>query len=175
MGQEPTPADGPEPSATQQPAPPGDGKQEPKVFDETYVKQLRSEAAGHRKEASELRDRLQALEDRDKSDTEKAIQERDRLKSEVDPLKAETQRLRVALAKGLPADLIDRLKGGTQEEMEADAEFLMERFKAAQPEPQVPDFNGGARPPVTPPGSPEDEHQQFISGLLSGRAPTQTH
>lgn len=125
--------------------------------------------------AAEAEARAQEFEDRDKSESEKLIGERDRLKSEIDPLKSENLRLRIAIEKNLPADLVDRLQGGSEEELVADADKLLELFKPGATEPQpehVPSFDGGARPDVTPPASPEQAHQSLIGALLSGREPT---
>jgi len=53
------------------------------------------------------------------------IKERDDAKSGT---AAETLRLRIALRKGLDEDWADRLRGGTEEELEADAEKLLKSF-----------------------------------------------
>jgi hypothetical protein len=59
---------------------------------------------------------------------------------------AENLRLRVALDKNVPADLVDRLRGETQAELEADAEQLMARIQPPQQQPPpAPDLGGGAR------------------------------
>jgi hypothetical protein len=168
MGQEPNPAEGQEPEATPSAAPKG----APKTYDEDYVKGLRSEAAANRKAAAELRERLEAIEARDMSESEKLQRERDSLKSEVDPLKSEGLRLRVALDKKLPADLIDRLRGDNEEDLAADADKLLELFgqtPAATPL-EVPSFDGGARSEVTPPADPEQQHQDLLVRALTGQS-----
>ncbi|MBA2504818.1 MAG: DUF4355 domain-containing protein [Thermoleophilaceae bacterium] len=83
--------------------------------------------------------RLAELEESKKSDVEKLASERDRLQGEMDRAAAENLRLRVATSKGLPADLVDRLRGSTQEEMEADADQLLELVKP------TPSLDGGTR------------------------------
>jgi hypothetical protein len=45
----------------------------------------------------------------------------------------EVLRLRVALAEGIPADLADRLRGDTEEEIKADAEILKAMVKPTNP------------------------------------------
>lgn len=45
-------------------------------------------------------------------------------------------RLRVATTKGLPAELIDRLQGGTEEELAADADKLLALIKPAEQQQQ---------------------------------------
>lgn len=59
---------------------------------------------------------------------------------ERDTFAAENLRLRVALDKRLPGELIDRLKGATKEELEADADKLMSYLH-----PSGGGFDGGAR------------------------------
>lgn len=49
--------------------------QEPKTFDEAYVKQLRQEAAGHRKRATDAEAELQKIKDAQLSETERAKKE----------------------------------------------------------------------------------------------------
>jgi hypothetical protein len=71
QGQEPedvTPT--PEPAPQDEPA-----KPEPKVFDEDYVKQLRSEAAKHRSEAKKAAEELEKLRRAAMSEQERAIAE----------------------------------------------------------------------------------------------------
>lgn len=172
MGQEPTPEGGQEPQSTATEAP--ETGKESKTYDAEYVKGLRREAAGYRTKLTTLEAEVEELKARDMSEAEKLQKERDTLKSEVDPLKGENLRLRVALQKNLPADLVDRLRGSNEEELNADADKLLELFQGQQPtpteEPVVPSFDGGARPEVTlPPASPEEAHQDFLKEIL-GRA-----
>ena len=172
MGQEPTaPASGQEPQAPETPAPSGDGKQEPKQFDESYVKELRGEAAGHRKKVVELSERLEELEARDQSETEKATGRADKAEKRASDAEAKLLRLEVALEKNVPADLIDFLAGSTREEVEQKADALLKHVAQPNDDTPPPDFGGGARPPVTPPASPEEQHKQLLAGLLTGRTP----
>lgn len=85
----------------------------------------REAARKARKDADAMAARVKEFEDRDKSEQERMAEERDALKSELSPLKAENLRLRVAMEKNLPAELIDRLKGEDREALEADAEELL--------------------------------------------------
>jgi hypothetical protein len=77
------------------------------------------------KEAAALATKIKEYEDRDKTEQEKLADENDALKAKVSPLELENLRLRVALEKGLPTELIDRLKGADHEEMAADADKLL--------------------------------------------------
>jgi hypothetical protein len=62
------------PPAGNPPSDPPKG-QEPKVFDEDYVKNLRDESAGYRKRAREAEGELQKLKDAQLSETERAKKE----------------------------------------------------------------------------------------------------
>lgn len=116
-------------------------------------------------------EKLDELEESQRSETERLIKERDGLKEKLSPLETENLRLRVALDKKLPAPLIDRLQGGSKEEMETDADELLKLVGTGESE-QTTDFEGGAR--TTPPvqKKPEDAHNEFLQALLEGKEPT---
>lgn len=73
---------------------------------------------------------------------------------EVSSLKAENMRLKVALSTGLDADLADRLRGDTEDELLEDAQKLLDRFypenKKPEPRQPKPAPRGGARPGAEP-------------------------
>jgi hypothetical protein len=118
--------------------------------------------------------KLDEIETANQTELQKLTTRLDRLKGELDPLKGENLRLRVAMDKKLPAELVDRLRGGTEDELKADADKLLELVKpATEPPPNATDFDGGVRPPVTPPASAEDAHQEFVKALL--RRPTRSN
>lgn len=54
-------------------------------------------------------------------------------------------RARVALSKGLSADLADRLRGSTEDELAEDADRLLELVKPAGPQRPFGDVAQGAR------------------------------
>jgi len=89
------------------------------------------------------------LADSQKTDLDRVSGERDSLKTRVGELEPENLRLRVSHKKGLPHELVDRLQGKDEAEMEADADRLLGLFK-----PPADDYDGGARPPA---GGPEPE------------------
>lgn len=89
-------------------------------------------------------DRLTEIESAAQTDLERVTGERDELKNKLTPLEQENLRLRVAASKRLPSELVDRLKGGTKEEMEADADALLQLVGGSNP----PDFGGGPRQPA---------------------------
>ncbi len=148
MADDPTPQETPEQPETGEPEAP---KQDVPPEVKTALRKAN-------KEAETLRLRLKEFEDRDKSETERLSGERDNLKGENGSLAQENLRLRVAIEKELPAELIDRLKGESKEEMEADADQLLELVKAPA---KREGFDGGARPPADPkvePGLPRLAH-----------------
>ncbi len=74
---------------------------------------------------------------------EQLFKERD---AELSKERLTNARLRVATTKGLPAELVDRLQGATEEELAADAEKLLSLIKPVeQPRqtPGVPPSRGG--------------------------------
>lgn len=87
--------------------------------------------------------KLAELEASQQTTAEKLQNERDAAKRDAEKAAAENLRFRVALEKNLPAELIDRLQGGTKEEMAADADKLLELVSP------TPGLDGGARPPAT--------------------------
>lgn len=95
---------------------------EPKMFDESYVKQLRDEAAGYRV-------KLKEIEDRDKSEAQKQQEALEQAQKELADLTIAKTRAEVAAAKGVPVGL---LVGGTKEELEAAADALIEYRAAGQ-------------------------------------------
>lgn len=142
MGQEPGSDPGQEPTKTepgQEPAP----KTEPKTFDEAYVTKLRQEAAEARRASKDFEAKVQQFEERDKSEADKAADRAKQLEDKATKAESEVLRLRVALSKKVPAELIDRLRGDTQEALEADADELLKLVT-----PDATGFDGGARTPA---------------------------
>ena len=103
----------------------------------------RRNARAATKERDALAARLKEYEDRDKTEADKMA---DRLAAaEQRATAAETARLRqqVALDKGLPAELVGRLRGDTEAELEADADDLLAVFNVAKK--RAPGVPAGAR------------------------------
>ncbi len=113
-----------------------------------------------RAEASEkaLAAKVKKFEDRDKTDQERTSEELSSIRSDLADATAKNRRLKVALDKKLPAELIDRLKGDTLEELEADAETLLGLVKPAS----VTDFDQGGR--ITPREPSLDEQIKAAEG-----------
>lgn len=79
------------------------------------------------------------LQEANKSDLEKVTGERDTFKTNAEKAASENLRLRVAIDKQLPSELVDRLRGSTKEELEADADQLLQLVKPTSPT----SFDGG--------------------------------
>lgn len=103
------------------------------------------------KEAETLRLKLKELEDRDKSDTDKLQDRVTVAEKRAEEAEARALRLEVAAEKGLTLTQAKRLVGSTKEELEADAEELLESFGGAAG--GNPD-NGGRKPPT---GKPKEK------------------
>ncbi|MPZ13766.1 MAG: hypothetical protein GEU73_04980 [Chloroflexi bacterium] len=96
------------------------------------IAKANSEAANLRKrlkEAEAAEGRLKEIEDAKKSDLEKAAEKTKSLEDKATKAETDLLRLRVALRKGLTETQAKRLIGSTEEELEADADELLESFK----------------------------------------------
>jgi len=125
------------------------------------------EEAGRRKKLEELEkaelERLQAS----KTELEKAQERATRAEADKKSLELSLLRRDVAQKVGLPAALVDRLKGETLEELEADANALMESLPKADPAKKPnPNIN-----PTNPAGASQAEtvaQQKARLGLTRG-------
>jgi hypothetical protein len=101
------------------------------------------------KENAAAASRLSEIEAASLSETERATRRIAELEAELTKTQSAATRRSVALAKGLPAELVDRLQGETQEEIEADADELLAVFMARSapvtPGTPRPDPSQGAR------------------------------
>ena len=100
------------------------------------------------KEAETLRLRLQEFEDRDKTEAQKLADRAEAAEKRAVELETKAMRLEVASEKGLTPAQAKRLVGTTREELEADADELLETFKPAQTEATeqvVPSLDLGTR------------------------------
>jgi hypothetical protein len=124
---------------------------------------------------------LDELKAENQSELEKLTGKVGSLGDENKGLKDENLRLRVALSKGLvgeKADLADRLRGKTQEELEADADKLLSHFSPPEKEedkkeekketPPPPSFDGGPREPAPDAKDPAKAHNELVVGLFGG-------
>jgi hypothetical protein len=120
------------------------------------------------KEAETLRLKLKEIEDRDKTEAQKLAERAAAAEQERDALKLTAMRQRIALEKGLPPQLADRLKGSTEDEMSEDADALLELVPVAAdssfPGPR-PDLSQGARSALALNGDPLLQSVKNVLGI----------
>jgi hypothetical protein len=166
----PQPTEGQEPEGNggqtppePQPTPAPDAQ--PKVFDEAYVKQLRSEAAATRKQLADVSAKLAEREDADKTDQQRLEERAAESEQRLTAAEAKLIRYEVVAQHGLPLDAADKLAGTTREEVEANAEWLKSQLPTQQPPPS---FDGGARATPEATKAPGDAHNDFLLNVLRG-------
>lgn len=108
----------------------------------------RKRAAAAEREAKTLKARLDEIEAASLSELEKAQKAANDAAARLAEYEKTTLRQKVALIKGVPADLVDRLRGDTEDEIAADADALMALVNA--PTTPLPDPSQGARGGATP-------------------------
>lgn len=91
----------------------------------------------------DLATRLQAIEDKDKSELQKAQERAEAAERQASEAGSRALRLEVAAAKGLPPSIAGRLKGKTRAELEADADELLTLVGKGNPESGRPDPDQG--------------------------------
>jgi beta-glucosidase-like glycosyl hydrolase len=121
------------------------------------------------KRATELEARLKEIEDKDKSESDKLREEHAALTQRLAAAEAKALRAEIATAKGLTPAQAKRLVGSTQEELEADADEILEAFPvspAAKPPPSdrpKPTLRGG--------NDPSDEPEELDPRKLADLVP----
>jgi hypothetical protein len=89
-----------------------------------------------------------------RAERDAAITQANKNAPEWKQLQSENMRLKVALSTGLDADLAERLRGDTEDELLEDAQKLLDRFypenKKPEPRQPKPAPRGGARPGAEP-------------------------
>lgn len=91
----------------------------------------RREKRAAEKRAAELEARLKEIEDRDKTESARAIERAEVAEKAAAVAEARALRLEVASEKGLTPAQAKRLVGESREELEADAQELLDTFKPA--------------------------------------------
>lgn len=97
------------------------------------------------KDANTARTRLAQIEDSQKSEAQKVAERATEAESRAAKAEQELARYRVANAKKVPPEWVDRLRGDTEEELAADADKILVAIKAMQPTGPKPDQSQGAR------------------------------
>lgn len=105
---------------------------------------LRSALAKANKEAEKNRLRLKEVDDAKLSEMDKATQRATDAEARANKLEQTALRQKVALTKGLPANLVDRLQGDDEDSLIADADSLLALLKT--PTSPRADPSQGAKP-----------------------------
>lgn len=107
------------------------------------------------KKAQDAVNELERIRATEKAAADKALAEQNKWKElyegtqkELSQEKVNNMRLKVAASKGLPADLVDRLRGETEEDLLKDADSLLAFMKPAEPRQGVPPIGRGGASPV---------------------------
>ncbi|MFJ7176412.1 hypothetical protein ACIQXA_08390 [Streptomyces massasporeus] len=143
---EPGPATEPE-QTDDVPAGLGEAGQKALAAERKRAAAAEKQAKASQKQLDDLTKKLQAFEDRDKTEAQKLAEAKAAAESEAATAKQELLRYRVAAKKKLPAELAARLRGATEEEMETDAESLLEVLGQRS----TPSYDGGVRKPAPAP------------------------
>ena len=137
------------PAAPPEPTPGADEGDFPtswkEVFEHKRFKELTTRAQTAEAALSKIQADQKKAADKALADQQKWQELAEQRQAEIDPLKAENLRLRVALKKRLPEEMIDRLRGATAEEMETDADTLLQLLKPSTGPgvPPAPRNSGG--------------------------------
>lgn len=115
--------------------------------EENVPPEVRAALKKANKEAETLRLKLQQFEDAQKTEAQKLAERAEAAEKELNDLRVESLRSRVALAKGLPSDLLEFLTASDEESLTAQADRLLSRLATpAVPGAPRPDSDQGARP-----------------------------
>lgn len=130
------------------------------------VEKLKAALRKANKEAEQSRLKLKELEDRDKSDAERLADSNRTLEERAKKAEIDACRMRIAIRKGLTEAQVKRLLGTTEEELEADADELLEAFKTATPEPP----SGGRpkerlRPGAVSDAEPDPDPEKTVAAI----------
>jgi len=126
-----------------------------------FWKQKAREQENRAKANADAAKRLKEIEDRDLSELQKAQRDRDDLAKRLEQTEREAVRSRVALTKGLPADIAATLNGSSEEELAAHADRLLAWRGNVPPVTPRPDPGQGARP-TTPQADEDAEYERFF-------------
>lgn len=114
------------------------------------------------KENADKASEFDKLTEANKSEQQRLEERAAAAEARLPNLEVENMRLRVGLVKGVPAALIDRLQGATQEEIEKDADDLIAQFGQVQQQQATPDLRPGAA--QRPVGAQQQTADDWIRG-----------
>lgn len=160
------------------PKPEDDPKKDEEPFDEERAKakiaKANSEAANLRKrlkEAEKAEAELKKIQDAQKSDAERSADEKKSLEDKAAKAEAEVLKLRVALRKGLSDTQAKRLVGTTEDELEADADELLESFKPSDDKDTGKPGGGKPKEALRGGGDPTEEPEEMDPRKLAAAVP----
>lgn len=126
------------------------------------IRKANQEAEGLRKRLKDLEPlaaKAKELEDANKSDNEKLTERLTSAEKAAASASAELLRLRVGLRKGLTEKQAKRLVGETEEDLEADADDLLDSF-AAKKDPETPKVPTKPKERLRGGGEPNEEPEE---------------
>lgn len=138
-------------------------------YPESYVRQLRREAATARNRASELEEKVEEFASRDKTEFERLTDKMGGLERRATEAETRLLRYEIAVERGLSMEAAHFLTGSTREEIEHRAEELAKLLDTQGAKPTA-SFDGGARARVPEARTPEEQHQTLLAEAL-GRRP----
>jgi primosomal protein N' len=131
---------------------------------EKALKAERARANALEKQVKDAQAKLDAIEAAKLSDLEKAQKAANDAATQLAEFQKTTLRQQVALEKGVPAKWVDRLKGDTQAELEADADAILADIKPDSTTPK-PDLSQGPRGGAGG-SAPADQFAAFLKNQL---------
>lgn len=130
---------------------------------EKALKAEREARAAAEKAAAEFKARLDEIEAANLTELEKSQRAAKEAQDQLATLTRQTTIQKVALEKGVPADLVAFLNGDTEEVVAAQADTLLARLNA--PHSPLPDTSQGAKgDPAS--GTPANDFAQFLTNQL---------
>lgn len=140
--------------------------QEPEAKQEKPETDWKAEARKHEQRAKDNAAKAKQYDElleSQKTEAQKLADRAAQAEKERDEARLEALRTKVGMSKKLPADVIDLLKGDTEEELAAHADRLAEHFKASvRPGGSVDQGQRGTSPAATP----RDEFAAFLKQQL---------
>ncbi len=124
----------------------------------------RKNARAATRERDALAARLKEIEDRDKTEQQRTLERAEAAEKALAESQLDAMRSRVAISKGVPAELVDRLRGDTEADLAKDADLLLALTQPGKPRGDVaqgPRGTAGASG-----GTPADDFATFITGQL---------
>jgi hypothetical protein len=180
LGLQPDPGDAPAavdttpaPIPVPAPVPPTEPAPEPEIVIPEGAKNpdaVQRLIESERKNAREANARRRELEQQLQEQAEAALPLEQRIQAATKRAEeAEHKALRyaVGLSHSLPVELVDRLKGTTEEEIKADAQSLL-TFLQHKPAP-APSADGGFQTPPVAKGDPQRAHNDLLVQMFHGR------